>query len=222
MRTDPTDVPGSTGNGETRASVCLASYRGGRFITEQLESVLSQLGPDDELVIVDDASPDDTVEQIKSFQDGRIRLIEAAVNQGYVRSFEQAVLASKGQYILLADQDDVWVPGRLELMIDALQASRVVASNFDVLGGGPRPNIPRQTSSESSWDTGPITAVAWLSGATCCPSSPPFPASCTSPTIFGLPSAETWQAPCGTWRGQRCCAGSTTTTPRPGAGAHCQ
>lgn len=149
MRTDPTDVPGSTGNGETRASVCLASYRGGRFIKEQLESVLSQLGPDDELVIVDDASPDDTVEQIKSFQDGRIRLIEAAVNQGYVRSFEQAVLASKGQYILLADQDDVWVPGRLELMIDALQASRVVASNFDVLGGGPRPNIPRLRGKDS-------------------------------------------------------------------------
>ena len=149
MRTDPTDVPGTTGKGETRVSVCLASYRGGRYIREQLESILAQLGPDDELVIVDDASPDDTVEQIRTFHDGRIRLIEAAVNQGYVRSFEQAALASKGQYILLADQDDVWVPGRLELMLDALQTSRVVASNFDVLGGGPRPNIPRLRGADS-------------------------------------------------------------------------
>ncbi|QCO99143.1 glycosyltransferase [Arthrobacter sp. 24S4-2] len=149
MKTDPTGAPGPTGGRETRASVCLASYRGGRYIKEQLESILTQLGPDDELVIVDDASPDNTVEQIRTFQDGRIRLIEAAVNQGYVRSFEQAALAAKGEYILLADQDDVWVPGRLELMIGALQASRVVATNFDVLGGGPRPNIPRLRDKDS-------------------------------------------------------------------------
>ncbi len=149
MKTDPTSVPGPTGSGGTRASVCLASYRGGRYIKEQLASILAQLGADDELVIVDDASPDNTVEQIRTFQDGRIRLIEAAVNQGYVRSFEQAALAAKGQYILLADQDDVWVPGRLELMIGALQTSRVVATNFDVLGGGPRPNIPRLRDKDS-------------------------------------------------------------------------
>lgn len=149
MKTDPIGAPGPTVDRECRASVCLASYRGGRYIKEQLESILTQLGPDDELVIVDDASPDNTVEQIRTFQDGRIRLIEAAVNQGYVRSFEQAALAAKGEYILLADQDDVWVPGRLELMIGALQASMVVATNFDVLGGGPRPNIPRLRNEDS-------------------------------------------------------------------------
>jgi glycosyltransferase involved in cell wall biosynthesis len=149
LKTDSKGVPGPTGGKQTRASICLASYRGGRYVKEQLESILAQLGPDDELVIVDDASPDDTVEQIRTFHDGRIRLIEAAVNQGYVRSFEQAALAAKGQYILLADQDDVWVPGRLELMVSALQASRVVASNFDVLGGGPRPNIPRLRDKDS-------------------------------------------------------------------------
>ncbi|MDI3193070.1 glycosyltransferase [Pseudarthrobacter sp. AL07] len=149
MITDFTGVPEPISSRETRASVCLASYRGGRYITEQLESILTQLGPDDELVIVDDASPDNTVEQIRTFEDGRIRLIEAAVNQGYVRSFEQAALAARGKYILLADQDDVWVPGRLELMIGALQGSMVVATNFDVLGGGPRPNIPRLRDKDS-------------------------------------------------------------------------
>lgn len=126
---------------------------------EQVESILAQLGPDDELVIVDDASPDDTVEQIRTFHDGRIRLIEAAVNQGYVRSFEQAALAARGQYILLADQDDVWVPGRLELMIDALQTSKVVASNFDVLGGGPRPNIPRLRDKDSRRNAANILGI---------------------------------------------------------------
>jgi glycosyltransferase involved in cell wall biosynthesis len=159
LNTYPTGAPGPTGSRETRASICLASYRGGRYIKEQLESILAQLGPDDELVIVDDASPDDTVEQIRTFHDGRIRLIEAAVNQGYVRSFEQAALAAKGQYILLADQDDVWVPGRLELMLRALQASRVVASNFDVLGGGPRPNIPRLRDKDSRRNAANILGI---------------------------------------------------------------
>lgn len=149
MKTDPAGVPDHADRQEIRASVCLASYRGARYIKEQLESILTQLGPNDELVIVDDASPDDTVDQIRSFDDGRIRLIEARVNQGYVKSFEQAVLAARGECILLSDQDDVWLPGRLELIMDALQASRVVASNFDVLGGGARPNIPRLRREDS-------------------------------------------------------------------------
>lgn len=159
MKTDPTGVPEPTGSRETRASVCLASYRGGRYIKEQLESILAQLGPDDELVIVDDASPDDTLEQVRTFHDERIRLIEGAVNHGYVRSFEQATLAAKGQYILLADQDDIWVPGRLELMLGALQTARVVASNFDVLGGGPRPNIPRLQDKDSRRNAANILGI---------------------------------------------------------------
>lgn len=149
METDRPGIPDRADRQEVRASVCLASYRGARYIKEQLESILTQLGPNDELVIVDDASPDDTVQRIRAFDDGRIRLIEARVNQGYVKSFEQAVLESRGEYILLADQDDVWLPRRLELIIDALQTSRVVASNFDVLGGGPRPNIPRLRREDS-------------------------------------------------------------------------
>lgn len=125
-----------------RASVCMATYKGSRYIGEQLDSILAQLGPADELVIVDDASPDDTVQKIMAFDDPRIRLIRADANQGYVRSFQQASLASRGEYIFLADQDDVWVEGRLGRMLSALQSSAVVASNFDVLGGGPRPAIP--------------------------------------------------------------------------------
>lgn len=149
VETNPTGIPYHADGQKIRASVCLASYRGARYITEQLESILTQLGPNDELVIVDDESPDDTVEQIKTFDDGRIRLIEARLNQGYVKSFEQAVLAARGEYILLSDQDDVWLPGRLELIVDALQTSRVVASNFDVLGDGARPNIPRLRHEDS-------------------------------------------------------------------------
>lgn len=133
-----------------RASVCMATYRGAEFVAEQIESILTQLGPSDELIIVDDASPDATVEIIGTFTDPRIKLIEGRQNQGYVKSFEQGVLLSLGAFVFLADQDDVWIPGRLERMIVALQNAEVVATNFEVLGGGSRGNVGRLRSKDST------------------------------------------------------------------------
>lgn len=145
MTENPYEKPGTR-----RVSVCMATYRGARYVGEQLESILVQLGANDEVVVVDDASPDETVAVIKGLQDPRIRIFEVAKNQGYVRSFEQAVLASHGDFIFLADQDDVWMPGRLEAMLSALEDSDVVASNFAVLGGGSRNGVPELASADSS------------------------------------------------------------------------
>ena len=75
-----------------RASVCMASYNGSAYITEQLSSILKQLGPADEVVIVDDASTDGTLDAVRAFGDDRIRLFEAAVNQGYVNTEEAALV----------------------------------------------------------------------------------------------------------------------------------
>lgn len=136
--------------GQVRVSVCMATYRGARFVQEQVASILRELGSDDELVIVDDASPDETVDIIKKVEDPRVRLVVAAANRGYVRTFEEAMRHSKGQFIFLSDQDDVWVPGRLESMLAALETDLVVASNFDVLGGGPRPWIPKLKTADSN------------------------------------------------------------------------
>ncbi|WP_104117272.1 glycosyltransferase [Arthrobacter sp. B1805] len=116
----------------------MASYNGSAHVVEQLESILAQLGPEDEIVVVDDASTDSSVDVIAGLEDGRIRLIRSPANRGYVRTFEAALLASRGQYIFLSDQDDIWLPGRLELMLGALSASPVVASNFSFFGQPPR------------------------------------------------------------------------------------
>jgi glycosyltransferase involved in cell wall biosynthesis len=112
----------------------MATYRGAPFVREQIESILEQLRDDDELVIVDDASPDDTVAVIAQIDDPRIRLHTESVNRGYVATFEKAIRRARGTYILLSDQDDVWAPGRLELMISHLNTSLVVAGNYSVLG----------------------------------------------------------------------------------------
>lgn len=128
----------------------MASFNGAQYISEQIESILGQLGPDDELVIVDDASTDDTVKVIRRFSDRRIRLIEAERNQGYVRSFGRGVEASRGDYVFLTDQDDVWSDGRLTTMLGALQAADVVCGNFAVLGGGSRGRVRHLRSADSA------------------------------------------------------------------------
>jgi glycosyltransferase involved in cell wall biosynthesis len=142
-----------------RVSVCMATYKGEPFVQEQVASILAELGADDELVIVDDASPDATASVIAGIPDPRIRLVRASSNRGYVRTFEEAVRLSRGEYIFLSDQDDVWIPGRVELMLAALTGSQVVASNFDMLGGGPRPWIPRLRSSDSRRHLANLAAV---------------------------------------------------------------
>ena len=117
-----------------RVSVCLAAYDGAAHIGEQLASILRQLGPHDEVVVVDDASADETVAVVEAIGDPRICLVRNEINVGYVRAFERAMTLSRGSFVLLSDQDDVWVPGRLEAMLDALASTAVVATSVAVLG----------------------------------------------------------------------------------------
>lgn len=112
-----------------RISVCMASYNGQAYIRQQIESILSQLGADDELVVVDDASTDGTAGVVSSHEDPRIRLIRQPVNVGYTRNFERALREARGKYIILSDQDDIWLPGRVEAAMDALRDSDYVLTN---------------------------------------------------------------------------------------------
>lgn len=126
---------------EVRASVCMAAYNGERFIGEQIESILADLGPQDELVVVDDKSTDGTADVVAGFSDPRIRLVRSGVNERYVRTFGKAAALARGEYIFLADQDDLWVPGRTSRMIDALGKTAMVAGNV-ALFGGPEESAP--------------------------------------------------------------------------------
>lgn len=99
-----------------RISVCLASYNGARYIRGQLESILGQLGIEDELVVVDDGSTDDTVSVIQSFKDPRVRLHQNAVNLGVARTFDRALHLAQGDLIFLSDQDDRWHDNKVSVV----------------------------------------------------------------------------------------------------------
>lgn len=118
-------------------SVCMAAYNGSLHIAEQVDSILSELGPHDELIIVDDCSTDQTVQLISGIKDARIRLIAARTNRGYVKTFERALEEARGKYVFLSDQDDIWIPGRVELMISAMGQSSLVVSNCQHIEGIP-------------------------------------------------------------------------------------
>ncbi|MEO7233984.1 MAG: glycosyltransferase [Lapillicoccus sp.] len=144
---------------EVRVSVCLASYDGAAWIVEQVRSILDQLGPDDELVVVDDASTDDTVALVQRIGDPRISLWGNETNVGYVRTFERALGRARGAYLLLSDQDDVWVPGRLEALVAALDRDGVVASSVAVLGEPDDPPRWRLRAADSHRYAANVAAV---------------------------------------------------------------
>jgi len=105
--------------GDLRISIALATFNGSAFLKEQLESYLSQTLLPAELAVADDGSTDDTLEIIKSFsQDAPfpVRLILNKVNQGPVVTFAKAITACNGDLIALSDQDDIWLPTKLERM----------------------------------------------------------------------------------------------------------
>lgn len=114
-------------------SVCMATYNGGKFIREQLESILSQLSQDAEIVIADDGSTDDTLAVVKSFGDARIRILPAEKHLGVIYNYERSLQASKGEFIFLADQDDVWLPGKVEKVLAALNEADLVTHDAFML-----------------------------------------------------------------------------------------
>jgi len=97
-------------------SVCMATYNGERYLRRQLETILPQLAADDELVISDDSSTDATLAIINSFADARIRLFPGQTFRSPVFNFEHALQQARGEIIVLADQDDVWLPHKIDLV----------------------------------------------------------------------------------------------------------
>lgn len=105
-----------------KISVALAAYKGEQYIAEQIGSILGQLGENDELIVSDDFPSGKTravVEAISS-QDKRIIYLEGP-GKGVVKNFENALKACSGDVIFLSDQDDVWLPGKVEAVMNEIE-----------------------------------------------------------------------------------------------------
>lgn len=96
-------------------SVAMATYNGEKYIRQQIDSILSQLGKNDELVISDDHSKDATISIVRGYMevDSRVKLYMNN-EKGVTSNFDNAIKHTKNEIIFLSDQDDVWKPEKVE------------------------------------------------------------------------------------------------------------
>lgn len=108
-----------------RTSLVLTIYNGEKYIIDQLESIHNQTCRLDEVLIFDDGSKDSTPELVKRFiTDNDLEDWQFIVNQtkkGWRRNFMDGLCAASGDIVFLADQDDIWMPGKIELMSRAME-----------------------------------------------------------------------------------------------------
>ena len=104
-------------------SVIVCVYNGAQFIEEQLASIIVQTYGVAEIIVVDDASSDDTFEVVKraAARDNRIALYKNEFNIGFTANFEQAMKMANHDFIAIADQDDIWNLHKIEKMMAAFK-----------------------------------------------------------------------------------------------------
>lgn len=113
-------------------SVALGTHNGGRYLEQQLLSILGQSISPQQIVVSDDASTDDTLVVLDRVVAGwrldhpetatKVVVLRNARALGVTANFEQALAACTGDVIALSDQDDIWVPGRVERMLAEFEA----------------------------------------------------------------------------------------------------
>lgn len=99
--------------GSNTVSVIVPTYNGAASIGDTIQSVLGQTYPHFELIVVDDASPDNSGEVVKAFKDARLRYIRHEQNGGPHRAWLTGLEASRGHFVACLDQDDVYHPEKL-------------------------------------------------------------------------------------------------------------
>jgi glycosyltransferase involved in cell wall biosynthesis len=105
-----------------RVSAVVASYNHARFLVRRMDSLLAQTHPDLEIVVIDDKSPDESVEVLRRYEsDPRVRVVLREENGGWVAVSNQGIDLTSGDYVLFANCDDYCEPRMVERLVAALQ-----------------------------------------------------------------------------------------------------
>ena len=113
-----------------KISIVLSCYNGAAFIKKQIDSIVNQTYPNIELIISDDYSTDDTRTILLQYSDHpNIKVVLREQNLGYSENFFQTALLAKGDYIAFSDQDDIWLPNKLQALYDGINDHYLVYSD---------------------------------------------------------------------------------------------
>ena len=120
--------------------VAMAVYNGSKFIIEQLDSLVNQTMLPQSVVIIDDCSTDGSFEIVQKYINNHNldgwNVMRHEENKGYISTFWEAIRATKEKYIFLCDQDDIWLPDKIEAMYSAIKSQGdclVLCSDFEPL-----------------------------------------------------------------------------------------
>lgn len=118
-------------------SIVTPAFNSERYIVKTIESVIKQTHKDWELIIVNDASTDNTVKLIEGFveKDNRIKLITHKTTQGPGAARSTAVNEAKGGYIAFLDADDLWKPSKLEVQLKFMKEhdANICFSSYELI-----------------------------------------------------------------------------------------
>ena len=97
-------------------------YNAGEYLVEAVNSIVAQTYTNWELYVIDDGSTDNSIDSIKLIKDERIIILEDGLNKGLAARLNQAIDLAKGQYFARMDQDDISMPERFKMQLNALEA----------------------------------------------------------------------------------------------------
>lgn len=106
-----------------KVSVIIPTYNRAEFLRFAITSVLNQTFQDFEIIVVDDASIDNTEDVVRSLSDKRISYFRHGANKGNAATRNTGIRNSSGHYIALLDDDDEWLPSKLEKQVRLLDSS---------------------------------------------------------------------------------------------------
>jgi len=115
-------------------SIALATYNGEKFLKAQLESIYAQTYKNIEVVVTDDCSDDRTLEILEQYREQHgLKYYQNDTNLGVVKNFERAISFCRGEYIALADQDDIWLDNKIELLVNHIGNSSMIFTDAKLI-----------------------------------------------------------------------------------------
>jgi glycosyltransferase involved in cell wall biosynthesis len=115
-------------NSQPLISIAACTYNGQEYLVEQLDSLVAQTYPYIEIVVVDDASTDETYSILENYaaRYPQFKIYRNQHNVGFTENFERAVSLCTGEFIALCDQDDIWLPHKIALQVKAIGNNEII------------------------------------------------------------------------------------------------
>jgi glycosyltransferase involved in cell wall biosynthesis len=181
----------------------MATYNGARFVADQLRSILCQLQDDDEVIVSDDGSTDETLTIIRAFADPRIKILERAGSGRPADNFGYALAHAHHDIIFLSDQDDVWFEHKVLTMTHLLQTSDLVVTDCTLINAEGRETAPsffqQHGSRPGFWAN--LVKNSYLG---CCMAFRRSLLEKALPIPFNVPMHDIWLGMLAEWYGRPC------------------